>query len=370
MKSIVYLDNAATSYPKPTSVIRDVLYHIENRCANPGRSTHAMAAECAELVYETRETIAKFVNYDFPERIIFTHNATYALNVAIKGKIRDNKHIITSDIEHNSVLRPLYKQAEEFGAEISVYDSDLPLREAIVPLIKENTGYLVSSLASNVTGKVIDPIELSMIAREYGLFTIIDASQYIGHLPLDLSLSPFDIVCAPGHKALFGIQGGGFAVFKNPDLLYTILEGGTGTETFNREMPNFLPERYEAGTLNTPAIVSLKSGISFLNSITIDGVREKISQLSDYLSRALEFCGAQIYGCNNGIASFTVPKISVDALVDTLDKSMIATRGGLHCAPLIHKKLGTHEHGAVRVSLSIMNTTKDIDALYKALRSV
>ncbi len=370
MRRVIYLDNAATSFPKPDEVIRDVVHLLENQCANPGRSTHAMATWCAEKVFETREAVASFLNVNSPELIVFTHNATHALNLAIKGKIRDNRHIITSDIEHNSVLRPLYKQSREFGAEISVYDTDLPLREAIVPLIRENTGYIVSSIASNVTGKIIDTLELSKIAREYGLYTIIDASQYLGHLPLDLALSPFDIVCAPGHKALFGIQGGGFAVFKKADDLYTILDGGTGTDTFNQEMPLFLPERLEAGTLNMPAIVSLGSGIGFLNAMTMDTVQKRISYLTNYLAQALDCAGARVFGCNNGIASFELPTRSTNELTEKLDRNLIATRAGLHCAPLIHKKLGTYEKGTVRVSLSIMNTTRDIDALYKALVSI
>ena len=370
MKKIVYLDNAATSFPKPPQVMRAVSDLVRCYCANPGRSTHAMSIKCAEIVYSTREAIASILNFNHPEQVVFTQNATHALNLAIKGKIRNKCHIITSDIEHNSVLRPLYKQAEELGAEISVYDTDKPLNDAIVPLIRENTAYIVSSLASNVTGKVIDPVQLHKIAREHNLYTIIDASQYIGHLPLDLSITPFDIVCAPGHKALFGLQGGGFAVLQKPEELYTVIDGGSGTDTLNRGMPGALPERYEAGTLNMPAIVSLNEGIKYLTQMTTEKVHKQIQDLTLRLGEVLNSVNARVFGCNNGIASFEINGMSSHVLAGYLDECGIATRSGLHCAPLIHKKLGTEEKGTVRVSLSVMNTVNDLDALYNALISL
>lgn len=370
MRKTVYLDNAATSFPKPSKVIRAVNHLIRHECANPGRSTHGMSLRCAEIVYDTREAIANYLNFDHPEQVVFTHNATHALNMAIKGKIRSKCHIITSDIEHNSVLRPLYKQANEFGAEISVFDSDKPLTESLLPLIRDDTRFIVTTLASNVTGKTIDPIELSKIASERGIYTVIDASQYLGHLPLDLSYTPFDIVCAPGHKALFGLQGGGFSVFRAQEELYTILEGGSGIDTFNRDMPNALPERYEAGTLNMPAIVSLGAGISYINEIGTEVVKERLDALTEHLAEVLIAAGAHIYGCENGIAAFDLPGYDTVRVARHLDECKIATRSGSHCAPLVHKKLGTQEKGVIRASLSIMNTVADVDALYKALRRI
>lgn len=370
MKNTVYLDNAATTFPKPPRVIRSVHRLIKNQCANPGRSTHKMAAWCAERVYEARERVASFIHFDYPERVIFTSNATHALNLAIKGKIRERCHVIISDLEHNSVLRPLYCLAERLGVEISVFNSDLPLRKAILPLVRSDTRYVISTLTSNVIGRMIDPAELSGIAKELGLYSIVDASQYLGHRGLDISKTPFDVVCAPGHKALFGLQGGGIAVFRNEDEIATLTEGGSGNDTFNRNMPVLMPERHEAGTLNMPAIVSLSSGISYLEGVGMSCVEERLSTLTKRLRDILDDIGAQVYGCDNGIAAFNLSNISTAELTAHLDEYDIATRGGFHCAPLIHKKLGTDKTGAVRVSLSIFNSNDDLDALYKSLKAI
>jgi len=370
MHRTVYLDNAATTFPKPPEVLRSVYRLIKYHCANPGRSTHKMAAWCAERVYEAREAVASFINFDSPERVIFTSNATHALNLAIKGAIREKCHVIISDLEHNSVLRPLYNVSERLGLDISVFNSDRPLREAILPLVRDDTKYLISTLSSNVSGKVIDTEELSSIANELGLYSIVDASQLLGHRDFDVCKTPFDIICAPGHKALFGMQGGGIAVFNSKNSIAPLMEGGSGNDTFNFEMPVSMPERYEAGTLNMPAIVSLASGISYLENIGMSYVEEKLSTLTKRLNEVLDCIGAHIYGCENGIASFNLPNKSTADLTAYLDECGIATRGGFHCAPLIHEKLGTEVGGAVRASLSIFNSNEDLDALYKALKMI
>lgn len=367
MNKYTYLDNAATTFPKPRYVIKEVLKCLKEYCGNPGRSTHKISLMAAEKVYDTRELVADYIGLSSPERIIFTSNATHALNTAIKGKLDHKCHVITSDLEHNSVLRPIYRQMQLYGIELSYYDSDIPLYDAIIPLIRNDTEFLITTLASNVTGRIIDINVIFEIAKKYNLYTIVDASQYLGHLTLNMSNTPFDIVCAPGHKSLFGIQGSGFMALGREESFPTLLEGGSGNETYNPQMPSTLPERFEAGTVNTPAIVSLGAGISYLSALGNDFINEKLKKLTTRLHEILYDVGATVYGCENGIATFDMPKMLSREIVSRLDEANIAVRGGLHCAPIIHRKIGTEKHGAVRASLSILNSIEDLDRLFFAL---
>lgn len=343
---------------------------ISEYCANPGRSTHRMAIEAAERVFETRELVSELINANAPERIAFTLNATHALNAAIKGCINHKCHVITSDLEHNSVTRPLNALKKGVGIDISAFDSDLPLEKAISGLVRDDTEFIVTTLASNVTGKVFDPSELSRVARKHSLFVIADASQYLGHLPLDMKKSPLDIVCAPAHKGLLGIPGGGFLSVQSESKMQTILEGGSGGDTFDVEMPRVLPERLEAGTVGLPAIVGLGAGIKYLNQVGAKCIEERIKSLTLRLCDVLTSCGASIYGCENGIASFEIEGHSSTELAMYLDGEGIAVRDGLHCAPGIHRKLGTASRGLVRASLSIFNSNRQLDRLYRVLKQM
>ena len=371
MNKIIYLDNAATSFPKPRCVIREVRKCITEYCGNPGRSSHSLALRSSEKIYEARENIARLLNYDHPENIIFTMNATHGLNIAIKGIINSKMHAIISDLEHNSVIRPLKRVLNQYGGEISVYNSDMSLNESIKPLIKEDTGALISTLSSNVTGKAIAPYILSEISLNYNLPLIIDASQYTGHLPLDLSKCHFDALVSPGHKALFGLQGSGFIIINSKRLQNTIIEGGSGFDTLNADMPLLLPERYEAGTPATPAIVGLSRGIEYILDYGIDNIKLKINELTSRTEDILsDFKSIRIFGASNGIVSFLVEGQPSSVTSGMLSNLGIATRSGLHCAPLIHRKLGTIETGLVRISFSIFNTKREIDKLYKSLKEI
>ena len=277
---MIYFDNAATTFPKPKSVISAVFECLSEYCGNPGRGSHALARRSAEAVFETREKISDLLKTKHPENVVFTYNATYALNLALKTIITSNCHVITSDIEHNSVIRPLEKLKKTQGIEYSVFDSDGDVEKNIRKLIRNNTACIVSTLASNVTGKRIPLTVLSKLSAEYGVKLIIDASQYIGYNEIDLTRTPCDVLCAPGHKSLYGIQGCGFAVFKESKIKDSFIEGGSGTEGASPFMPSFLPEGYEAGTLSTPAIVALGAGIDFINSAGIYSIKNKISDIS------------------------------------------------------------------------------------------
>lgn len=373
IKMVCYFDNAATTFPKPTNVVNAVKECIEYYCGNPGRSSHSLSVKCSERIYETREAIAHFLGFKHPENICFTQNATHALNIAIKGTIKEKCHCIISDIEHNSVLRPLEKRLAEIGGTLSIFDSSLCVGEAIEPLIQDDTKFIICTMASNVTGALTDIRGIEQICKRHGIRLIVDASQYLGHLPLNLSRHDgIDILCAPGHKGLFGIQGSGFILFASgTEEIDTLTEGGSGSNSLSDGMPEDLPDRFEAGTVSTPAIVSLCEGIRFLDEFGMHSVKKRIDELTqrtyDIISSVK---AAHILGCENGICSFTVDGIDSEEVARRLDSSGICVRGGLHCSPLAHKKLGTLHCGTVRISLSVLNTSRELDKLYLALRKI
>ena len=368
---MIYFDNAATTFPKPQSVIDSVTRCLREYCGNPGRSAHYLALKTAERVYEARETVAKHLGIDSPESVCFTSGATLSLNVAIKCSIKDKCHCIISDCEHNSVIRPLYKLKSNLGIEFDTFNSDKDIYKEIDNLVRTDTRFLISTLSSNVTGKTI-PIEaLYDISKKHGLTLITDASQALGHIKIDLNRTPANILCGPGHKGLFGIQGVGIMVITDKDARDTLLEGGSGSDTLNPEMPLVLPERYEAGTIPTPGIVSLISGIEFIESIGLDEISNKLNQMTQKAKDILtSFDNIKVYGAENGIISFNASNIPSYTFATRLDNMGFCVRGGLHCAPPIHEKLGTISSGAVRISLSFLNSIGQIDKLYTALRDL
>ena len=368
---MISLDNAATSFPKPKNVIREVERCITRYCGNPGRGSHKLALAAADRIFDTRVAVSEFLGTEKCENVIFTANATHALNLVIKGLITEKCHCITSDLEHNSVIRPLYKMLDKYDGTLSVFNSDFPVTDAIEPLIQSDTKIIISTLCSNVTGKIINLSELSAIAKKHGLKLVLDASQYLGHAKINLEGTYYTAICSAGHKSLFGIQGSAFAAINEDELFDTLMEGGSGVDSFSRVMPILMPERYEAGTLSTPAIVSLGAGIDYLNSIGMTEVEHHIKKMTDLLYEVLVGVPRlTLYGAENGIASFNLYNLRSSYVSDVLDKRGILTRPGFHCAPLIHQKLGTNEYGAVRVSLSYFNSDKDIYELGRALKDL
>ena len=357
---MIYLDNAATSFPKPSSVLKRAMRYARSFCGNPGRSGHFLSVRAAEEVYATRESVADLLHFPFPERVVFTQNATHALNLAIKSTLREKSHVLTSDIEHNSVIRPLELLKRTRGIDYSVFSSAGDVYENLERAARDDTEAVISTLASNVTGKRIDIGGLSRFCTERGIKLILDASQLIGHEDIDLCRTPADVLCAPGHKALLGLQGSGFAVFKDAEVRDGLMEGGSGADSRSTEMPPLLPEHYEAGTLATPSIVSLRAGIEYINEFGINNAESYLSHLtslaSDYLR---EIQGVRLLGSENGIVCFTVDGYSSSEVAERLNRRHICVRAGLHCAPSIHKLLGTLEDGAVRASFSILNTEAD-----------
>ena len=368
---MIYLDNAATTFPKPDKVIEAVVDCLKTYCGNPGRSSHALSIKASEEIYYARETVADFFGIEDAERVVFTHNATDALNLAIKGTAKVNSHVITSDIEHNATVRPLRKLEKTKCVRKSNFDSDSDVKSEIKRLVTPDTSCIISTLTSNVNGKNISLKDLSFAARELDLPLILDASQAAGHIDIDFKKTPFAVLCAPAHKSLFGIQGCGFAIFADEMIRDTLYEGGSGAESTNPEMPDGLPERFEAGTQAVPSIVALRHGIEFIRTVGGAEIRKKLSCLGEAACEMLsEFKKIKVFSEGNGIVSFSLEGVPSSEISSRLDRCDICTRSGLHCAPLAHKKLGTLEDGTVRISFSYFNTRNEIDRLYRALRGM
>ncbi len=367
---MIYLDNAATTFPKPRCVYRRLRWCLRHAAGNPGRSSHKAALAAAEEIYGAREALSELLHFSAPERIVFTQNATYALNMAIRSLRPKPIHVIYSDREHNSVIRPIESLHAE-GCTHSVFKADGDILSAMEAAMRPETDLCILTLCSNVTGECFPLSVLKEFRRRYPAVRIIlDGSQWLGHLPLSLDETLCDILCAPGHKALFGIQGAGFAAFVRDGEYAPFALGGSGNDSKSADMPRLLPERLEAGTLATPAIATLGEGARFLLREGMDAVSEKILLLSSKLYERLDaFLQLQVLSRHGvGTVSFTAKAVPASAVTAFLDSRGICVRGGLHCAPLIHKAKQTQNEGAVRVSLSYLNEVRDLDQFYHALK--
>ncbi len=369
---MIYFDNAATTYKKPTSVIREVNRCMRKYSANPGRGAHRMSLAASEAVYNARERIAHFFSADSAEKVVFTYNTTYALNLAIKTLVKPNSHVIISNLEHNSVLRPIHKLKQTAGIEYSVFDAMANnLYSEITKCVRPETQAIVCTAASNVTGHQIPLDILSDIKREHNIKLIIDAAQAAGHRKIDLHAISADAFCFPAHKAMLGIMGTGVCIFADEHITDTLIEGGSGTSSKSLYMPDVLPEAVEAGTLGLPGIVALSEGIAFIQEYGICEVERRIAALTDMLVDRLEAIKrVRVVGAKDGVASFLLDEEGSEHTAALLDKHGICTRAGLHCSPIAHQTLGTLQTGTVRASLSIFNTEREIDCFYRILRKI
>ena len=375
---MIYLDNAATSFPKPDEVYEEVLNCMKNYAANPGRSSHDMSIKAATKIIETRESIANLFNTNNPMNIVFTSNATEALNIAIKGVIKQGDHVISTVIEHNSVLRPLNSLSKK-GVCVKLLDVDENGHISIADLknnIKKNTKAIIINHASNVIGTLQNIETIGEIAKKNGILFIVDASQSAGVIPIDVNTANIDLLAFPGHKGLLGPQGTG-GLFVRPGIeLTTIKEGGTGSNSDSVEQPLFLPDRFESGTLNTPGIAGLYEGLNYIRNTGINVIRKKEEELTEYLlSELTKMPYIKIYGSKFATDRCAVVSINVEGNDSSfvgyaLNNKGIAVRTGYHCAPLIHKVLGTCNNGTVRMSLGYFNDYKDIENLIIALKEI
>ena len=376
---MIYLDNAATTFPKPRQVYEAVLDCMENYGANPGRAGHKLAMRAGREIYECRENIAKLLNVSNPMSIVFTHNATDSLNLAIKGVVKSGDHIITTSIEHNSVIRPI-KALEKNGVENTIVKCDryghLDPND-IKKAIKPNTKLIVTTHESNVCGTILDIESVGNIAKENNVLYLVDASQTLGVYDIDIKKINVDMIAAPGHKCLLGPQGTGMLYIRDGLEVNILKEGGTGSNSEDLFQPNMMPDRYESGTHNTPGIAGLNAGVKFILETGIDKIRKHEEELCEYmLTKLTEVTNIKIYGPSDSkkraaVISINIGDIDSGEITFILDDMYeIATRSGIHCSPLAHKTLGTLRQGTVRFSLGYFNTKDDIDKAVEALKEI
>jgi len=377
----IYLDNAATSFPKPRSVTRELNNCISKYCGNPGRGAHVFAMESARRIYECRELISKLFGVGAPERVAFTLNTTYAINLLIKGVLGQGDHVIISDLEHNSVWRPIYKLAKDGIIEYSVFPSMCgdpranPTRicAGIARLMRPNTKLVICTHASNICSYSLPICEIGAFCRRHNILFGVDAAQSAGHLPINMEQMNIDALCVPGHKGLYGIQGAGFLAFSENVKLKTLVEGGNGLSSLEGDMSEDFPERYEAGTLPTPAIVGLAEGIKTVLKLGVDKISSHEKALFEYACKKLsDIKGIRVHlpEYPGSVLLFSHRTIPSEKLTSMLGDMGICLRGGFHCSALGHKTLGTSESGAVRASFGIFNSSYDIDRLADALAEI
>lgn len=375
---MIYIDNAATSFPKPEEVYDEVLECMKSYAANPGRASHDMALKAASKIMECREEISKLFNIQNPLNIVFTSNATDGLNIGIKGLLRHKDHVITTVIEHNSVLRPLSSlnkrgvQMTLLGVDKNGYINIRDLRKEI----KKNTKAVIINHASNVIGSVQQIKEIGHMTKEYGIIFMVDASQSAGRIPIDVERENIDILVFPGHKGLLGPQGTGGIYIRDGIKLDTLKEGGTGSNSNLMVQPQFLPDKFESGTLNTPGIAGLCAGIKFIKKVGLQNIQNHENMLGEYLLRELKkLAFIKNYGSDSLENRCAVISINVDGMESSnvgylLNQKDIAVRTGYHCAPLIHGVIGTYNTGTVRISPGYFNTLEDMDKLIQALKDI
>lgn len=376
---MIYLDNAATSFPKPEQVYEAVMHHMKFSGANPGRSGHRLALEAGRGIFKTRELIANLFNIDNPMQIIFTLNATDSINLAIKGVLKKGDHVVTSSMEHNAVLRPIIA-LENKGIENTIVkcksDGSLSPND-IKNAIKSNTKMVVLTHASNVTGTIMPIEEVGNITREAGVLFLVDASQTAGIYDIDVKKMNIDLLALPGHKGLMGPQGTGILYIREGIDVMHLKEGGTGSKSEELIQPEMLPDRYESGTANAPGIVGLGAGIEFILKEGIEKIRNHEKELTKYFLEELKKIEmVKIYGPQDADKQSAVISINIgdedsSEIAFILDKAFnIAIRSGLHCAPMAHRTVGSFEQGTVRFSIGYFNTKEDIDKSIEAIKEI
>ncbi len=371
---MIYFDNAASGGFKPACVT-EAVFEALKEAANPGRSSHKRALAAARTVFSCRELLQKTFNTKTAEEVIFTKNCTEALNLAIFGSFQKGGHVITTCNEHNSVLRPLFFLRDRGWITLTIVapnENGTVTKESILPHVKEETCLVCICHASNVTGALSPVAEIGGALKALGIPLLVDAAQSAGHVPIDVQAAGISMLAFAGHKALCGPQGTG-GLCLNGISLRPLLHGGTGTESDNPSQPTSLPEALESGTLNTPGIAGLLEGVKYVHE-NHAYFTEKRKLLASTLEQYLSFHRKiKLFSVPNpcGIVSFAVDGMDSATVCDRLNEEFdIAVRGGLHCAPLIHRHLGTHEDGLVRVSIGAHNSLYEIERLVRALITI
>lgn len=375
---MIYLDNAATTMRKPSEVARAVAESM-NRLGNAGRGAHSASLDASRGIYDVRERLCRFFHAESPKQIVFTNNSTASLNVAIKGLLNHGDHVITTMLEHNSVLRPLYEM-EERGVELTIVESDKTgnlCYEKLEEAIMVHTKMIVCTHGSNLTGNLVDIKKVGEIAKKHGILFVVDASQTVGVFPIDVKEMQIDVLCFTGHKGLLGPQGTGGMYVREGLQIKPLVSGGSGVDTYNKHHPKEMPTALEAGTLNGHGLAGLDAALEYLEKEGLDQIRNtEQAFMWKFYNGIKNIPGVKIYG------DFTVKERcpivtmnigsydSSDVSDELLTEYGISTRPGAHCAPLMHQALGTVEQGAVRFSFSHYNTNEEIETAIRAVREL
>ncbi len=371
---MIYFDNAATGGFKPNAVIEAATTSLRYLSANPGRSGHRLSIAGAKAISDCRDMLGETFNCP-PEKVIFTKNCTEALNLAILGTARQGGHVITTALEHNSVLRPLnYLKSRNFiNLDVVYPERGKELYEQIKEKISPNTYLIVCTAVSNVTGYPLPIKEIGEICKEKEIIFLVDGAQGGGHIPLNMGELNINMLSLAGHKSLYGIMGSGALLIDKDTEVSPIMHGGTGTQSFNIFQPREYPEKLECGTLNLPAIMALLEGVRFVRKNIDNFAKHLLSATTRLIDGLKQISSVKIYSQPNssGIVAFSIEQKESTEIADVLNRDYdVAVRGGIHCAPLTHKLLGTENSGLVRVSLAVQNSNREIDYFIKAIKTI
>lgn len=375
---MIYFDNAATTIQKPKQVVEAVTQALCSM-GNAGRGAHNASMGASRMLFDTRKKLAELFGGNNPAQVVFTSNSTESLNMALKGLLNPWDHVITTQLEHNSVLRPLY-ELEDKGVELTILNSDAKGRicyEDFEKEIKKNTKMIVCTHGSNLTGNLTDIRRVGEIARSHGLLFVVDASQTAGVFPIRVEEMKIDVLCFTGHKGLLGPQGTGGMYVREGVIIRPLKTGGSGVQTYSRTHPSKMPTALEAGTLNAHGLAGLDAALDYLKDTGINVIRKKEQELVWYFyQKVLEIPGITVYGDFDiqercPIVSLNVKDYDSSEVSDFLFTEYgISTRPGAHCAPLLHQAMGTEKQGAVRFSFSHYNTIEEIDIAVQALKEL
>ena len=379
---MIYLDHAATSWPKPREVIEAMADFLEQAGGNPGRAGHRLSIEAGRIVYDVRETLAEFFNASDPLRIIFTANATHAINLCLYGILRPGDHVITSSMEHNAVMRPL-RDLENKGIHLSVVPCNKNGSidpDAVAQEMRPSTRIIAVTHASNVTGTILPIAEIADTAHKSGAFMLVDAAQTAGVLPIDVQAMKIDLLAFTGHKGLQGPQGTGGLVIGNSVRVHDIeplWRGGTGSRSAFEIQPEELPDKFESGTVNGPGIAGLGAGVRYIMKRGIEAIRAQEMDLTQQLVDGIKSLdGVTVYGPTDvarrtSIVSFTAAGHRVSEIGLRLDEEFgILSRVGLHCAPAAHRTIGTFPEGTVRLALGLHTTREEVASVIDAAKKI
>ena len=380
-QELIYLDNAATSFPKSLGVIEEMKRFMLYCGGNAGRGSHVLALEAAKTAYDCRNRLSEMFDAEGPERICFTLNTTYALNFAIKGLLKEGDHVLISDLEHNAVLRPIYKLSQQGKISYDVFPSmagdtrrsAARICAGIMKLLRKETRMLICTGASNVCSVEMPLSEIGALCKKRGILFVVDGAQCAGHRQISMKKMCIDVLCLPAHKGLMGPQGCGIVIFGNDDTCDTLVEGGNGVASLDLDMGEFLPERHEAGTLPLPAIAGLGESLREIQNLGIEEISGHERMLF-YRAREqlLNTNGVTVYcpESSGAVLLFNVAGHGSEEVAKALSDAGICVRGGYHCTMLGHKTLGTLEGGAVRASFGAFNTLSDVDMLCSTVRQL